>query len=103
MVPSLVVTQPRTLFPSYIHLNQYSGSLVEQVYQYWQKNHFLQSFLDTAPPNEASTWNGVLPFMGLPVLGTYQLALNNPPTGCSYDDANFYLEVAYASDPRLAN
>ncbi len=102
LAPSLIATASRTLLPTYVTNENYPGSMVERVWDFWSANHYLNNFLETPPPNEPSS-SGTVPLLGLPVIGTYQLALGNPSEGCSYDDAAFNLIISYASDPRLAN
>lgn len=100
MVPQLVVTSPRTLIPTYVVKEKYSGSLIDQVARYWEANFYLNSFLQDPPPNDPGR---ALPLMGLPLIGSYNLALGNPTEGCSYKNASYDLVISYASDPRLAN
>lgn len=94
VVPELVVgprrDSPRAL---YNLINQQSR--IDQIEAYWNTLHQLRNFPpQNGPDNDPQN---ALPFLGAPVLGSYQLRLGT--SDCPFDGAVFNLYLTFASTP----
>ncbi|MCP4351540.1 MAG: hypothetical protein GY795_39240 [Desulfobacterales bacterium] len=96
LVPKLIVSPERTHNPSYLVMND-APDILKRTEEFWTKDHYLHNFLIMGSPLDPS---GAMPMMGLPLIGQYEILLPNPPSGCSYSNATYYLYVAYAKKVR---
>jgi hypothetical protein len=95
--PVFLSTPSRSTKRSYISLNN-DHNLVSQLGNFWAQRHYLYNFLvQETPPDDTGA---AMPLMGLPVIGSYELVLPNPPAGCSYDGAGFRFYLVYAKSMR---
>ncbi len=95
--PVFLSTPARSTKRSYISLNN-DQNLVNQLGNFWAQRHYLYNFLeDETPPDDTGA---AMPLMGLPVIGSYELVLPNPPAGCTYEGAEFRFYLVYAKSMR---
>jgi len=95
--PVFLSTPSRSTKRAYISLNN-DQELVSQLGNFWAQRHYLYNFLvQETPPDDTGA---AMPLMGLPVIGSYELVLPNPPAGCTYEGAGFRFYLVYAKSMR---
>ena len=99
LVPMLRVHNERVKTPAYETQKDTAGSLLDKAIEYWKSDHYIQSFLTVAPPNEPG--QAVVPLMGMPLIGSYKMKIEPPSEGCSYEEATFILHFFYSTDFKI--
>ncbi|HYX33286.1 MAG TPA: hypothetical protein VE954_09245 [Oligoflexus sp.] len=97
MLPQLVISASRKYAPSYYTP---SDLTVDNIRAFWTKTFFINNFLKGDPPPNFSGMGSIPPLLGLPLIGQYEITLDNPNEGCSYQNAGFTLYFTYAVQHR---
>ena len=95
----LRVHNERVKTPAYETQKDTAGSLLDKAIECWKSDHYIQSFLTVAPPNEPG--QAVVPLMGMPLIGSYKMKIEPPSEGCSYEEATFILHFFYSTDFKI--
>ncbi len=92
VVPQLVIGPGRSFVRPFYNLAS-SLDTVERILDYWEDAFTVRSFPPSnGPPNDTRS---VLPFLGAPVIGTYEVFLR--PSTCGFDGAVFTLYLIFSS------
>ena len=92
-VAAQLVIGPRRSFIRPFYNLVSSLDRVDGILDYWEDTFTVRSFPPlNGPPNDTEN---VLPYLGVPVIGTYDLKLR--PYTCGFDDAEFTLYIIFSS------
>lgn len=88
----LVIGPPRSFVKPFYNLSSGMEN-VQRILDYWEDVFLVRSFPPpNGPPNDTRS---VLPFLGAPVIGSYDITLR--PATCGFDDAVYTLYTIFAT------